>query len=309
MGRKLTHEQFVHKYPINKNIEFITKYSTLRGPLNCKCKLCGNIWRTTGSIVKQGCGCPKCGEAKAINTKKWNLTHQDFLDRIDRNLIKKIEVLTPYLGRTKYVSVRCLICNYVWKAKAYYLYANQGCSRCGHLEKGKKSRISEIEFRSQIQKIYYGDIVLESSYITGDLPISFKCNICKNSQNKRQARQLLYRGCMYCNFSKGEYKISKLLELNGINYIPQYKFQEIPKYRFDFAILDGSGKVSYLIEYDGTQHYKSIKLWGGEDRFNRQKEIDNFKNTFCSSNNIKLIRIPFTRLDRLEIEDLLWETK
>lgn len=39
-----------------------------------------------------------------------------------------------------------------------------------------------------------------------------------------------------------------------------------------------------------------------------QKEKDNYKNDWCKNNNIPLIRIPYTHLKDLCIEDLLLET-
>jgi hypothetical protein len=47
------------------------------------------------------------------------------------------------------------------------------------------------------------------------------------------------------------------------------------------------------IEYDGRQHYKSIKLYGGEEGLKKRKHNDFLKTFYCLKNNIKLIRIKY----------------
>lgn len=43
------------------------------------------------------------------------------------------------------------------------------------------------------------------------------------------------------------------------------------------------------IEYQGIQHYKPIKYWGGKDSFMKLKERDKRKKILCKENNIRLI--------------------
>ena len=74
---------------------------------------------------------------------------------------------------------------------------------------------------------------------------------------------------------------------------------------FDVYVIKGN-REQYLIEYDGRQHFEG---WSSsEENLKIQKERDNYKNQWCKENNIPLIRIPYTHLDNLCIEDLLLET-
>ena len=78
-------------------------------------------------------------------------------------------------------------------------------------------------------------------------------------------------------------------------------YRELP---FDFYIDN-----KYLVEYDGEQHFIYRNSgWDTEEHFKKTKEHDQFKNQWCKENNIPLIRIPYTQLDNLKIEDLLLET-
>jgi hypothetical protein len=66
-----------------------------------------------------------------------------------------------------------------------------------------------------------------------------------------------------------------------------------------------------LIEYDGQQHFEanpSPKSWNTEANLIETQKRDKIKNDWCVNNNIILIRIPYTKLETLTIEDLLLET-
>jgi len=56
------------------------------------------------------------------------------------------------------------------------------------------------------------------------------------------------------------------------------------------------------IEYDGEQHYIPIY---GEEAFQHQKELDNYKNKYCQDNNIKLIRILFWEKSHSSLDKIL----
>lgn len=47
------------------------------------------------------------------------------------------------------------------------------------------------------------------------------------------------------------------------------------------------------IEYDGIQHYKPIKYFGGYNYYKKQKMRDDIKTKFCQDKNIKLLRIKY----------------
>lgn len=114
-----------------------------------------------------------------------------------------------------------------------------------------------------------------------------------------------------CLKSSGEQKIGELLTNNNIYFEKEKIFNNciLPsgfKARFDFYVNN-----SYLIEYDGEQHFlkkPSKNSYFTEERLASIKINDNFKNNWCKENNIPLIRIPYTHLEELKIQDLLLET-
>lgn len=107
--------------------------------------------------------------------------------------------------------------------------------------------------------------------------------------------------------SKGEIAIAKLLDSHNIKYETEkslFKFSSGKNARFDFFVEN-----EYIIEYDGETHYMSnLHGWHTQIQLIAQQERDMIKNKWCEDNNIPLIRIPYTHLAELKIEDLRLET-
>ena len=127
----------------------------------------------------------------------------------------------------------------------------------------------------------------------------WKCRCDCGNFCEKEAQYLLNGDTKSCGClrSTGENKIAALLKENNISF-EQEKIL-LKNYRFDFYVNN-----SYIIEYDGIQHF--------EQRENREllsdiHQRDLEKNHFFFKNNIPLIRIPCYHKN-LCIEDLLLTT-
>lgn len=132
-----------------------------------------------------------------------------------------------------------------------------------------------------------------------------KSNLIKDGANLKTGK-ILSCGCV--GSSKGEYLIKELLEYNNIFFEKEKTFENCvfpktgKKARFDFYLPD----YNILIEFDGYQHfYYTGYEWNTEENFLQTVERDTYKNEWCKNNQIQLIRIPYTHLSTLTIEDLL----
>lgn len=107
--------------------------------------------------------------------------------------------------------------------------------------------------------------------------------------------------------SHGELKVAEILTTNNIPFEQEkimFKYSTGGNSKFDFYVDN-----KYLIEYDGETHYQAnFRGWYTPERLKGQQERDMIKNQWCKDNNIPLIRIPYTHLKDLCIEDLLLET-
>lgn len=103
--------------------------------------------------------------------------------------------------------------------------------------------------------------------------------------------------------SSGERIIEKILQEYKLDYISQYSFDDCRykyKLKFDFAVFK-NGKVDFLIEYDGQQHFNVVSIFGGVKALNENIIRDDIKNEYCKNHNIKLLRINYTQDIRSEI--------
>lgn len=111
-----------------------------------------------------------------------------------------------------------------------------------------------------------------------------------------------------CLKSKGEEKISQILNDNKIPHIKGYTFDDLKgkknKLKFDFAIFELDNLVC-LIECQGEQHYNPVDHFGGEKQFLRQQSYDNKKREYCKQHNLRLIEIPYWDFDKIDSEYLL----
>lgn len=146
-----------------------------------------------------------------------------------------------------------------------------------------------------------------------------KCgNICVVSGKLLRDGHVTSCGCR--RQSLGEEKIENILLQNNFNYAKEYLIQtrkeliyQHHKSRFDFAIFDDNNNLQYMIEFDGLQHFEKNTRenglgWNSKENYEKTHERDMIKNQWCKENNIPLIRIPYTHLDNLCIEDLKLET-
>ena len=99
--------------------------------------------------------------------------------------------------------------------------------------------------------------------------------------------------------SRGEIKISEILDMNDMIFKEEYSFDGLRSpngrpLRFDFAVFDDEGNLDFLIEFQGKQHYQAVSKFGGKKGLFQQQHNDNQKRRFCALHNIPLVEIPYT---------------
>ena len=93
--------------------------------------------------------------------------------------------------------------------------------------------------------------------------------------------------------------IKEILIKNNINFCEQFTFNDLKGdkrvLKFDFGIFNEKNELSYLIEYNGIQHYEPIEHFGGISKFQKQQRYDLRKQEYCSIKNIPLIIINYNQ--------------
>lgn len=277
----------------------------------CQCK-CGKIISVVAHRLNKENGTRSCGCVH--NSKKLDLQGKIF---------QNLEVL--YIDNTKstgsgkhtYWICKCLKCGNQVSCRSSDL-TNGTRKDCGC---GNSQRISEGMTRD-ITGNKYGHLTVLSRDTSfkpkgGQHPKWLvKCDICGKTEST-DLRMLEVFGkdrCRNCGKkSYGEQKIAELLIKEGISFVFDKQYgdccYEDTKHmaRFDFRITDKS-ECDYIIEYDGEQHYNYNLKYHRDKPLEYYQERDRYKDNWCISHGIKIIRIPYTRLKKLCIEDLKLET-
>lgn len=119
--------------------------------------------------------------------------------------------------------------------------------------------------------------------------------LCKNNHKcwvYPSSIRLGYSLCKICNGSGGEQMVAAALDLLGLDYIGQYTLPG-KSFRYDFAT--GINMINTVIEWDGEQHFKFVKLFHETiEKFIYKQNCDREKTKDIIDLNCKIIRIDYT---------------
>ena len=110
--------------------------------------------------------------------------------------------------------------------------------------------------------------------------------------------------------SYGEIKIQEILEENGLSFKMEYIFPDLRSpngkpLRFDFAVFDDDGRIDFLIEYQGKQHYSCQNAgWDDPEQFEITQRHDRIKRDYCLTNGINLVIISYKENLQQRLEEL-----
>ena len=295
---KVTDEEFqtrlnsVH----GSNIVNTEPFDKMNEKILFKCNLDGYTWKQYPSTILSGHGCPMC----ANNAK---ITEDDFLSNVNK-YNRNIKILSKYNGMHNSVRCKCIIDGYEWSTSACKIISpnpknRTGCPQCG----GQKRRTLK-SFIYDLSIINPKIKILDTEFNRASDKIKCECIDCGHVWFARGTNLLSGYGCPNCKISKGEIKIKNYLDDADIYYEQQMKYDDLHGI--------GNGNLSYdfyipstntLIEFQGKQHEKPIKFFGGIDQFKIQQEHDKRKRLYANDNNINLIEIWY--YDYKNIEEIL----
>jgi hypothetical protein len=229
----------------------------------------------------KGKDCRKCA------FERTRLTKENFIIRsqsIHNNKFNYNKV--KYINNTTKVLIGCPEHGDFLQEPGSHL-EKRGCPQCSKSNKSTRLDfiVKSIEIHGNMYD--YSKVV----YINSKIKVLIGCS---NHGDFLQTpnMHLQENGCPKCYSSKGERRIRKYLIKHHIKFEEQKKFEECKNVRqlvFDFYIP----KLNACIEFQGQQHYESVKLWGGEEGFKRRQINDQIKRDYCKKEKIKLLEIPY----------------
>ena len=230
-----------------------------------------------------GNGCKPCSDDRK------RLTIEKFIERANKVHNNKYDYsLVKYTGAHNKVKILCPIHGKFEQRSCDHINSyNRGCPDCGGTQ---KSTTEEFILKSkEIHGDKYDYSLVEYTLCTNKVKI-----VCFEHGIFEQLAHIHLSGCgcPCCNNSKGELKIVNFLDTNNIVFEPQKRFDEcrnILPLPFDFYLPT----YNICIEFDGEQHFKNKKMWGGREGLLKRQQHDNIKTQYCQNNNINLIRINY----------------
>lgn len=279
--KKFSHSE-VKQYVESFNYKMLSdEYKNMHEKIKLLCPN-NHEWEVTYlSFKNNNARCPYC---QGITKYTYNEV-KDYFKQFGYELLSK-----EYTNRDEYLSIMCPNGHVHMMTFGAFKDQDNRCPYCGRNTYEEIKRMIEKEgylLLSSFEEIAepLNKTVMGKTYIKIKCPNkkhkSYSVTWCNFQQGKR---------CPYCNESKGEKEISKVLNMLDIEYQMQYKFKDCKFYKclpFDFYLP----KYNCCIEFDGEQHYKMIDYFGGFDGFIDRIIRDTIKNEYCKENNIKLIRI------------------
>lgn len=259
--------------------ELITKSTEKMG---IECKKHGIFWQSISNHVNKGSRCPKCVIEEYVNPSKYSF--EEVVKRTNEIHNNKYTYhKDAYIDTMKITLITCPI-HGDFKQTMHNHLGGQGCPKCGHINGGKKNRLSQEEFIIRVEEIHKhkGYDFSKSKYTLNGEYVTVTCP--KHGDFDIKAGLLLNGcGCPICNMSKLETAVRNQLIDNNILYESQKRFSEWLGYQsLDFYLPD----YNIGIECQGSQHFINERMY---NKLDEVKERDEKKKRLCCEHNVKLI--------------------
>jgi predicted nucleic-acid-binding Zn-ribbon protein len=167
------HNDFVEKaHKVhNYKYEYMGVYTISNNEIEIKCPVHGLFMQKAAAHLR-GQGCPKC----AIDNRsaKQNLTHEEFLEKVNVIYDNKYQYLTKYINCRSKIEVHCP------SHGKFSLLANnhmhgQGCPDCSEKIRIQNIRLSTKEFVDRAKIVHNGKYQYVDDYVSSYFKIKISC--------------------------------------------------------------------------------------------------------------------------------------
>lgn len=275
------------------------EYKSMKLPVKIKCNKCNNVY-----FFKKGESPLK--KEKQTMCNKCTLTPQRVKtkNRVEHwyNTQGKKDFLLLEINGYDYVKLQCKNCGEIRERSLSDVLRGKGCGCLA-----KNTLVPQEEFEKEVRELFNGEYEVIGKYLGRHKKVLIK-HSCNFIWGITPSNLLMGKGCPKCfrKASKGELEIEKLLRENGIQFTKEAPISTEGKtLYFDFYIPS----LETYIEYNGIQHYKPIKFFGGEDQLRVQQYNDSLKRDFCEREGKSLLVIRYDEDISLNVQRLLCSPK
>ena len=213
----------------------------------------------------------------------------DFTNKIVNGMLVKERDFSNSSKKDVYWICVCPICKKDFSVRSNHLTdKKKPTSKCAKCNREQREDLTgQIFHYLRVDKMIYPEKYKRTK-------CSCTCLLCGATNVVVQANHLKSGETKSCGCLKsyGEKKIAELLIKNNVKFEREKKFPDL-KYtnilRCDFYLPD----FNLIIEYNGEQHYKAVKLYGGEENLKITQTRDEIKRKYCEDNNINYLVIRY----------------
>ena len=235
----------------------------------------------------RGHACPKCGY-EIVSFKLKKDTEKFVQDAIKKHGYKYDYSKVTYVDNENEVCIICPEHGEFW-LKPHRHLSGQGCKECIKREKQKKLSLTKNEFIEKACKVHGGKY--DYSKVVYEKSNKKVCIICPEHGEFWQTpnSHLNGHGCPKCKKWKMEKDLMILFEKNKIKYeFRKRNFSWLKNKKpleLDFYLPE----YNVAIECQGIQHFKAVKHFGGNEKFEYRLSNDKLKADLCKKHNVKLV--------------------
>ena len=259
-------------------------YRGLRAPAQIKCNKCGEIEEIKNLEAlmsgRKDYFCKNC-------EKDYNLIYNHMIEELEEGYVKLLE----WHGVNSKAKFQCNRCGHIFEKNVTSNFNGKICPNCFKTH----NKFSFEDAQNWLNEKGNGEYVLLQYKGGNDKSlVKHKCGFCYSTRLADFSKK---RGCPKCykQYSKGEQVVAEFLEKNNFNFIRQRRFEDLPRFSYDFSVMVGDKEI--LIEVQGQQHYHDVKIF---DSFEQQQKRDKIKKEYCLVNNIPLIEVPYWEIKNVE---------
>lgn len=249
--------------------------------------------------------CPNCAKEKTLKRIKSTIkTTEEFKKEIYNLVGNEYIVKSEYTGAHNKVLFKHNICNETFLMTPAHFSSGQRCTNKKCLHNRWSLACMNDEAFNGFFKNYSNLYEMLSDYKGYKNNITFRHKEC-GYIFERSPNNFVVLGdrCPRCTsvIYKGENRIELFLIENNIVFETQKTYMGLLGVNngllsYDFYLP----KYNLLIEYQGEQHEKPVKHFGGEDKFKIQKEHDLRKREYAKFHGIDLLEIWHWDFDDIE---------
>lgn len=283
-----------------------TSYANNKLPLDLEHHIGGEVHRFEMSahmFLSRGDRCPQCRGERISLAQRGSL--DDFKVKVatlvgDEYLVTAAE----YKSNKTKLEMQHVTCGRTFSMRPNDFLTKDRCPHCKADATGDRLRHTPEKVRTLFESIGAAgyELVDASGYRDRLSKLPFRHASCGHVFRMAWSSFQAGRRCPWCaKNSPGEIAILKHLEVSGVEYEPEFWFEDLRvqrPLRFDFRVTLRDGQMG-LVEYDGFYHYGK----GVFGHMGREIQVrDKMKDEYCRTNGIPLLRISWKEYDNIPVK-------